>query len=160
MAGRSIRSQVAKRGNSNSKSNMLTAGATLTPPIESSAGANHPAGQQLERIKVDNTRQAYLRLTAASVSVRPPLYNNTDTTAGLCVMVADYVRLALRNQRAAVAAHPNDLYELTNPHNTFAEPPLKMYQSRLLCRKLSEPALFLPSDLEALRQLPKGTLDW
>lgn len=157
MAGRSIRSQVAKRGNSNSKSNMLTAGAALTPPIESSAGANHPAGQQLERINVDNTRQAYLRLTAASVSVRPPLYNNTDTRAGLCVMVADYVRLALRNQRAAVAAHPDDL---TNSHNTFADPPLKMYQSRLLCRKLSEPALFLPSDLEALRQLPKGTLDW
>ena len=63
---------------------MLTAGAMLTPPIESSAGASHPAGQQLERTKVDNTCQAYLGLTAASVSVCPPPYNNKDTRAGLC----------------------------------------------------------------------------
>ena len=52
---------------------MLTAGATLTPPIESSAGANHAAGQQLECIKVSSTCQPYLRLTAASVSVHPTI---------------------------------------------------------------------------------------
>ena len=74
---------------------MLTAGALLTPPIESCAGANHAAGNDLRST-------VHLRLTAASVSVRPPPYSNTDTRAGLryveCVMVADYVRLALRDQ--------------------------------------------------------------
>ena len=141
---------------------MLTAGATLTPPIESSAGANHAAGQQLECIKVSSTCQPYLRLTAASVSVPPPPYSNTDTRAGLLMLsvVADYVRLAFRNQRTAVAAHPYNLYEVINPHNTFAETPLKMYQSRFPCRKFSETAVFLSSDLETLRQSPRGTLDW
>ena len=102
---------------------MLTAGATLTPPIESSADANHAAGQQLECIKVSSTCQPYLRLTAASVSVRPPPYSNTGTRAGLLMLsvVADYVRLALRNQRTAVATHAYNFYEVMNPHNTFAE---------------------------------------
>ena len=76
----------------------------------------------------------------------------------LSVLVADYVRLALRNQRKAVAVHPDDLYAVMNQHNTFAETPLKMYQSRLLCSKFSEIAVFLSSELETLRKLP--TLDW
>ena len=47
----------------------------------------------------------------------------------LSVLVADYVRLALRNQCKAVAVHPDDLYGVMNQHNTFAETPLKMYRS-------------------------------
>ena len=44
IVGRSIRIRLAKRGNSHGRSSMLTAGATLTPPIESIADAIHAAG--------------------------------------------------------------------------------------------------------------------